>query len=282
MEDRNMIKRILVGLGGTNYTPSAIRYAVDIAQRHQATVTGVTFVDVARLESVGPIPVGGVYWAQLLREHRIKVAHEHVMGAAEEFVQACESAGVGYQVQQEKGNPFDLLISEARYHDLMIFGLKSLFEHDIVSDPHDALIRLVSAGVRPILAVAPEYREVRRVLIAYSGSMESAKTLRRFVQLRLWPDVELGIVTFQHDAASSEAEKLVRDAAAYCRAHGYSPEEDFADGSAKSKLIPYATQWNADLVAIGNSARSLLLRRMFGDTAIHLIQTSDRPLFLCQ
>ena len=27
-----MLKRILVGLAGTDYTPSAIRYAVDIAQ----------------------------------------------------------------------------------------------------------------------------------------------------------------------------------------------------------------------------------------------------------
>ena len=277
-----MLKRILVGLAGTNYTPSAIQHAVDIAQRYQATLTGVTIVDVARLERVGSAPVGGGYWAKLLREHRIKVAYKHVTGAVEEFVQACESAGVAYQVQQEEGNPFDLLTSEARYHDLMIFGLKSLFEHDIVSDPHDALIRLVSAGVRPILAVGPEYREVRRVLIAYSGSMESAKTMRRFVQLRLWSDVELRIVTFQHGAATSEAEKLVRDAAAYCRAHGFTAEENFADGSAKTGLLPYATQWNADLVAIGNSARGLLLRRIFGDTAMHVIQTSDRPLFLCQ
>jgi len=277
-----MLKRILVGLGGTNYTSSAIRHAVDIAQRHQATLTGVTVVDVARLERVGAVPLGGSHEAQLLREHRIKVAHKHVMDAVEEFVQACESAGVAYQVQQEEDNPFDLLTSEARYHDLMIFGLKSLFEYDIVSDPHDALVRLVSAGVRPILAIAPEYREVRRVLIAYSGSMESAKTMRRFVQLCLWSDVELRIVTFQHNAATSEAEKLVRDAAAYCRAHGFIAEEDFADGSAKTGLLPYATQWNADLVVVGNSARSLLLRRMFGDTAMHVIRTSDRPLFLSQ
>ena len=47
-----MLKRILVGLAGTNYTPSAIRYAVDIAQRHPATLTGVTIVDVPRLHVI--------------------------------------------------------------------------------------------------------------------------------------------------------------------------------------------------------------------------------------
>lgn len=277
-----MLKRILVGLGGTNYTLSAIRHAIEITRRCKATLTGVTFVHVAQLEQVGPIPIGGVYWAQLLREHRVNVAREHVICAVDGFVQECESAGIHYTVKQEEGDPFDLLISEARYHDLMIFGLKSLFEYNIVSNPHDTLIRLVSAGVRPILAVGPEYHEVRRVLIAYSGSMESAKTMRRFVQLRLWPDVELRIVTFRHDAATSEGDRVVRDAAAYCRAHGFSVEEDFVDGAAKSDLIPYATQWNADLVAIGNSARNAILRHLFGDTTMSVIQTSERPLFLCQ
>ena len=44
-----MIKRILVGLAGTNYTPTAIQRAVTLAREHSADVTGVTVVDRRRL-----------------------------------------------------------------------------------------------------------------------------------------------------------------------------------------------------------------------------------------
>jgi len=37
-----MMKRILVGLAGTTYTPVAIERAVTLANSHDAEVTGVT------------------------------------------------------------------------------------------------------------------------------------------------------------------------------------------------------------------------------------------------
>jgi len=276
-----MLKRILLGLGGTEYTPCAVRHAVDIARRHGASVTGVTVVDLARLDRVGPVPVGAGKFAQDLREHRVKVAYEHVAQASEEFARACDAASIGFQLLREEGGALDLMISQSRYYDLIIFGLRSLFEYDFVADPCETLVRLVSHGVRPILAVAPEYRDVRRVLIAYSGSMESAKSMRRFAQLRLWPDAQCRVVTFQQ-GATSEGAKLPQDAAAYCRAHGFNVEEDFVEGSAKAGILPYAVEWNADLIVIGNSARSVLLKKVFGDTAKNAIRKADRPLFLCQ
>lgn len=275
-----MIKRILVGLGGTRYTPFAVGRAIELAQQHQAELTGVTVVDVRRLSRVGPVPLGASASARELREFRLGVAQEQVEQATEEFTSACRGASVPYDVRHEEGNPFELMASCARYHDLMVFGLKSLFEYDVVSDPHDALIRLVVAGVRPLLAVSPDSRPIRRVLIAYSGSMESAKTLKWFVQLRLWPEAQLRIVTFEHQV--DEAEQLVGDAADYCRAHGFTPEEAYVPDSPRDHLIPYAADWGADLIVAGNSAKNLLLRHVLGETALNLITNADQPLFLSQ
>jgi hypothetical protein len=63
------------------------------------------------------------------------------------------------------------MIAHSRYNDVTIFGLKSLFDYGFTTEPRDTLIRLVSQGVRPIVAVSPEFRNIRKVLIAYSGSM---------------------------------------------------------------------------------------------------------------
>ena len=276
-----MIKRILMGLGGTDYTVTAIKQAVALALAHDAEVTGVSIVDAERLTASGRVSsLGGGYYVREVAENRMKEAKARAEWAAREFTEACRAAGVRHQVLRDVGEPFTLLIDQARYHDLMIFGLRSLFEFDLVPDPHNALVRLVQAGVRPLIAVSKGFYPVKKVLIAYSGSMESAKAMKRFVEMRLWPEAKLRIVTFEHQADT--AEQLVGDAADYCRAHGFEPEEAFVPESPKDHLLPYAEEWGADLIVVGNSAKNLLLRRIFGETALHVIRNSDRPLFLAQ
>mgnify|MGYP001581028893 CR=1 FL=1 len=48
-----MIKKILLGLGGTPYTTVAIQRAVELARRFDAEITGVTVLDLERLTKVG-------------------------------------------------------------------------------------------------------------------------------------------------------------------------------------------------------------------------------------
>lgn len=275
-----MMRRILVGLSGTEYTKSAIQQAVTLAQTHDADVTGVSIIDEARLTYSGPVPIGGGHYAHELANDRMEKAKERSERAVQEFTDACHTAGVRHQVLREVGEPFTLLIDQARYHDLMIFGLRSLFEYDLVPDPHNALVQLVQAGVRPLIAVSKGFYPVKKVLIAYSGSMESAKAMKRFVQMRLCPEAKLRIVTFEHQA--DKAEQLVGDAADYCQTHGFEVETAVVPDSPKDHLLPYAEEWGADLTVVGNSAKNLLLRRIFGETALHAIQNANRPLFLSQ
>lgn len=53
-----MIKRILVGLGGTTYTSVAIERAVKLATQFDAEITGVTVVNFDQIAKVGLVPKG--------------------------------------------------------------------------------------------------------------------------------------------------------------------------------------------------------------------------------
>ena len=124
---------------------------------------------------------------------------------------------------QETGDAFERMTSLSRYYDIMIFGLRSLFDYKFAEGPPtDILARLVSRGVRPVLAVAQEYQPIRRVLLAYSGSIESAKAIKRFMQMQLWPDLSLRIVTAEHPP--DDPQESLANAAAYCRAFGFEAE----------------------------------------------------------
>ena len=119
--------------------------------------------------------------AELRQDRMTKVAAE-IEKANKLFAEKCLAANVPHQTCERTGDPFDIVADLVRYQDLCVFGLQGLFEHDVVPEPTDSLERLVAAGVRPMLAVAENFRPIRRVLVAYSGSLESAKTFKHFVQ----------------------------------------------------------------------------------------------------
>ena len=275
-----MIKCILVGIGGTSYTDVAIQKAIELAKLHDSILTGVTVLDLKRLQRVGSVPLGAGAYAEELRKMHTEVTEERIEEALANFENKCRQANIAYKIERETGDPFDLMISHARYNDLIIFGLRSLFDYGFTPEPRDTLIQLVSHGVRPIIAVSTEYREIRKVLVAYSGSMESAKAMRRYVQLRPWPNANLRVVFFgEKDERAAELTEAARE---YCQAHGIEAESDVVTGSAKDGLIEYAQQNEFDLIVMGNSIRSLLFRHLLGDTALNTIQRSDRTLFLTQ
>lgn len=280
-----MVRRILLGLAGTQYSAAATEMALDVALRRGARVTGMTVVDAPRLARVGSQPIGAGAYAKELRDHRVVEMQHRVDEVVDEFIAACEAAGVPFTIRrEERETPFDYFISQARYHDLTVLGLRGIFEYGVIGEPLEdpglLLARLVSEGVRPILAAGSQFTPIKRVLVAYSGSMESAKTLKHFVHMQPWRPEQLRIVTFQRDP--ERGVRLLADAADYCQAHELEVETACLTGNPKDSLLPEAQAWEADLIVLGNSARNLLRRQMFGETALHVMQHAEIPLFLGQ
>ncbi len=130
------------------------------------------------------------------------------------------------------------------------------------------------------MAVSDQSRPIRRAMIAYSGSMESAKAMRRFAQLRLWPDATLEIVHFSNSA--DQAKHLLDPAAAYCRDHGSAVNTHHVSAKASEQLAASARQLDADLIVMGNSVRKIWLRKVLGDTVLNILMHADLPVFLSQ
>ena len=280
-EMRSMIKRILVGLGGTPFTTTATRWATELGDLHQAQLTGVTVVDSKHLGKIGPVPAGGEAYAQRMREKKQQITQEGIDQAIAAFKQHCsEQQVVCRRIEYEKADPFAAMISEARYNDLTIFGLRSIFDYGFTSDADKAIIKLVTQGVRPILAVAEAYRPIKKALIAYSGSMESAKAIRHYLHLNPWPGIKLHIVHFNHGPEKEPF--LLKDAADFCEAHGFEVQTEMVDGHARMDLLPYAHDNKADLIVMGNSVHKTLIRSLLGDTVLETIKSADVPLFLSQ
>lgn len=276
-----MIKRILVGLGDVEHSETAVRQAIELCKLHDAELTAVTVVDHRSLDNVGPVPIGGGEAAKELREHRLELARDVIEKTISQCERQCEEAGMKFRLVLEEGEPLDAVCSHARFHDLMILGREeTLFEHGVIAEPADELARLVREGVRPILIVPKKWRPIKRAVLAFNGSMGSAKTIRQFMQLRPWPDVEIRLVYF--GASPDETQRDLGEAAAYCRAHGYDVQTEVHTGTAAEGLLPLADAWDADLLVLGNSARNVIMRKLFGETALRVIRDAQQAVFMSQ
>jgi nucleotide-binding universal stress UspA family protein len=273
-----MIRRILLALGREFYAETVIRRGVELARRHGAQLTAVAVLDLEFWKGSWESAVPAGEFARRMEARPWRAAERRRDDLTDRFTRACTSAGVPHRMIHPDADPLARLVAEARYHDLLVFGLRGLFDQAVVPDPEAAIAWLIRHDVSPIVAVGPEYREVRRVLIAYHGSAQSADAMKRFIQLRPWPEADVRIAAFE--AAAAAADDLLDAARDYCRAHDVEPELLRGAGPAHRELLPLAARHDADLLVLADSYRSLLLHTMLGDTTRHIIRHADRPLFL--
>jgi nucleotide-binding universal stress UspA family protein len=50
----------------------------------------------------------------------------------------------------------------------------------------------------------------------------------------------------------------------------------------ENSLLQHATEWKADVIVVGNSVKRVWLKKLFGETAMHVIQNATVPLFVSQ
>ncbi len=274
-----MVKKILITLDSSPFTLVAMDHAIELGKVHNAEVTGMAIVHRRKLTNVGPIPIGGDYYAKNLRNFRLAETNKNIDEVIGSFKSTASEAGIDYRIERQDGDPFHLMVLQASKYDLIITGLRSMFDYDVVPEPRNLLWRMASAGVAPILAVGREFRPIRRVFVVYNQPLDPSSVLSKLLQLSLWPDVSLRVGFFgQQDSDSGK--KLVVDVNAECSAHGYKVECKSLKGAAKTQMFLQAAEWKADLIAINEGSRRFLFKKIFNDNVMYAIQHSNTPLFL--
>jgi nucleotide-binding universal stress UspA family protein len=254
-----VIKRILVPLDPSPYTKTAVRIGCAMAKRTGAELGGLAVLDIPGIEkSVGPVPLGGLHYAEEIPHH--------------------EAEG--------QGSPVARIHYESMFYDLVITGLRTHFHFETEKKDGEPVDKILDHAVTPVLAVPPEFpatdivADHSRVLVAFDGSFPAARALQRFVQLGFPGTAEVNLLTSDPD--KEKADGLLSGAMAYLRAHGF--------GNVKKQWI--ATEIfegirdhgldRATLLVVGAHAKKGLFDFKLGGLTQRLIREVEKPILIGQ
>lgn len=283
-----MIKRILVALDPDGDTPIATQYAIEMAQKYNAEVTGLAVVDTSNIYPTGIVGEPGfTHHARHLWEELSEKTRKTAENLLSEFKTSVEDAGIKYSAIKKEGASFERIIDEMKYHDLLIVGRDSHFFYNEPKQDTKTLAQVVKHGVAPTLVITDQYRQISNILVAFDGSNPAARSLKNFVQL--FPSVSdctFNLITINNNKPGSESQKkseeIIKNSENYLKSHEISNfSSEIIHGKKPSdKILAKQKELDADLIILGAHAVSAIKRLAFGSTTHDLITKTNTPLFL--
>jgi len=282
-----MLRSILVGLDGSDYSRSATEVGIYLAQRTGALLVGLGIVDEPTIREAEPRLLGGgvPYAEPVLYRERIAAARREVDAFLGQFTIRCAEAKVACKVLEEEGTPHEQIELQAQRYDLILLGQQTRFHFETQEGYDDTVSRVLRNSPRPVIAV-PAKLELdpeapgRTVMIAYDGSLQAARALHSFRTSGLAGMLPLVVVSVaeEHIDAARTAERAID----YLRLHELKAEVSVLEstGDTARILLAQARHHQAVLVVMGGYGQPILREFFLGSVTRTLLSESPIPLFL--
>ena len=269
-----MIRSILLPLSDGPLSPVTRDYAFWLARKEGSRVSALAIIDVKSFE----IPVLGtpdgfmpsvitppLAETQSFLSEMASLARERL----EQFATESAAAGIRSSTETRTGIPAEVIARHAMAHDIVVMGRAGYTRNAAARDRVDPLVsQVVRTSIRPVLVtgqVFPPDGDVRRVLLAFDGSLHAARALPVAAELGGRPGVECTVVTV---AFSQEAGlEVIEPAEAFLYHHGLVPRKHVIVGTKASELIcEVAASMRADVLVMGAYGHSPVREVIFGST----------------
>jgi nucleotide-binding universal stress UspA family protein len=275
-----MLKSILIGLDGSDYSAAAIDFAILWARRFDALLVGLGVVDEPTIRGPELVPLGGASYKRHRDDVRVREARVRVEQFLERFALRCSEAGVSSKLLEDVGLPWEQILLESQRYDLILLGQRTYFHFETQQGPCETLEKVLKNTPRPVVTVPEKLGSDGPVVVAYDGSLQAARALQAFEASALHGQEEVHIITVAADRV--EAARHADRAAEYLRFHDV-PARVHALASTEKPariLLERARRLDAGLVVMGAYGQTVLREFFLGSVTRTLLKESSVPLFL--
>jgi nucleotide-binding universal stress UspA family protein len=281
MEAHTMIKSILIATDGSANSMVATRYGCCLAKLFQAEVCGVNVVDARALEGPLMSDISGALGFEPFQSYLPQfeqILQQRADAVLEDFKTICAENGITAGAKRLSGIVPNVIAEEAKRVDLVVIaqhGEHAQWSSGLLGSTAQTVIR---KSPRPVLIAPREYRDIKKVLIAYDGGNESTRALKTACEIFTDLPCELQVVCVTDD--DEHADTLATEVRDYVGHHGIEVALTRLSGDAPKVILQHAAQHGFDLIVMGAFGHSRLHDLILGGTTAYMIRETKIPIML--
>ena len=208
-------------------------------------------------------------------------AEKYVTEALRELESHCQDAGVACRHVAKEGNPEEAICLEAQRCDIVVLGRQSTPNPDFGIPTREILSGILRPSPRPVVAVPGHIQQGQGILVAYDGSLQSARALQALVATglrRLGTILVVGVHPESEQVANEHAERAVE----YLAAHGLAVDRRIvvSDKSVECVIADEVQAGGVEMIVMGAYGRSRLAEFFLGSTTTKVMDGVPAPVFL--
>jgi nucleotide-binding universal stress UspA family protein len=273
-----MLKSILIGLDGSQDGEAALGLGLRWAKQYDALAAGLAVVDEPGIlvsDAGGLTEVNHQRATELL----LADARRHADEVLRDFGGRCDEAGVRHCVLEDAGAPYVQILTEAQRFDLVLLGLRTHFDFGWQDQPDDTPGRVLRDSPRPVVVVPKDPAGREAVVVAYDGSLQSARALAAFEASGLAHSREVHVVAVVEDRQA--AGRHVERAAEFLRSHGVEarPHRVESVRPPAEVILERAEHLGAGLLVMGAYGQPVLREFFLGSVTRQVLKHATIPVF---
>lgn len=276
-----MIKRILVGVDGSEHSRTAARYAIWLARRLDATVTGLHVVDIVSIEGSFFHDISGSLGFEPYLDFTSKMRealHERGQALLQEFETTCRSEGVQADVALQIGVVPGEICERAREVDLVVIGNRGVnqrFSTGLLGGVTESVTRQCP---RPVLVTPVAFKEIQAPLLAYDGSERASAAMHVAAEVCTGLSLPLSVLTVCRDP--EQGERILDQARRYLASYAIQTTAAAVTGHAYERIPEEITKRGCDLVFMGSHGHGRIIEMVLGSTTEYVLRNAPCPVFL--
>lgn len=282
-----MLKRILVPLDSSEFTPAATRMAVTLVNRELAmvkepvTLVGLGLVDLDQIPS-------GRFADVVPREQILKDAEQAVQELVQHFRDEVRGLGVPeaqIETVQLSGSPFRQIIRESVFCDLIVMGERCSFPP--VNTDYETMHSLYHWSSRPVIITERGFRRVDKVVMVMDGTAPASRMLYNYLHLEPFPGAKVVLLWSKLEEEEFGLTEFFNRVERWLTTYGIEVEPHRIPGSVEAQIADVMIEENAQVLALGIHREHFLDRfrdplHMRQNFAHRLMQSIAASLFIVQ
>ena len=277
-----MIKNILVAVDGSEHAQTALYYALWLAERFHAQLTGLHVIDVISVEGPFFQDISGALGFEPYFDVVGKVREalqERGQKVLEEFSIACQERGVPYEPYCVTGIIANEICEHARVSDLVVIGHRGVneqFSTGLLGGTAESVAR---KSPRPVFVSPMQFATIQHPLLAYDGSQRASAALQSAAEFCAVIDLPLTVL-YVHPREGVEDERILEEARHYLDSYGIQPTFLLLNGYPHEQIVSCVKEQGHDLLFIGAYGHSRIIEMVLGSTTEYVLRNAPCPVFL--